>query len=138
MATFFDSTTSSDVDLLYAGVRDHDELVAVVDEAERQILQKYTIRTGVNTYRVELEGYDDVTPADSHASLKEELRQAVAKVASWRLRFYDDTGAFQSETLGDYEYDHGRGAGAFDTQWPSGWDEGLDQFYSEIDVWIHI
>ena len=138
MATFFDTDNRADVDLLYSEVRDHTELVRVVDGAERDILLKFQVRTAENTYEIYLEGYDDATPADSEATLKDALKYAVAKVAEHRLRFYDDKGVYESEKLVDYSYSRGAGAGPLDTDWPSGWDAELSEFYSEKKVWFHV
>lgn len=138
MATFFDTTSTLDLALLHSSVRAHADLNNVVDNVEREVLLNYTTRTGENTYEVELEGYDDDVPADSHATLKEALRQAIGKIVSHRLRLYDAKSHFQSEKLGDYSYSRGTDSGTLDVEWPVGWDVELNRLYRERDVWYHV
>ena len=138
MATFFDITSQDDVDLLHASVRKHTERDRVINAVEVEILNRFTIRTGVNAYRVELEGYDDTTPASSHATLKAALKRAIAAVASHRLRYYDRDPSLQIEELGDYKYDRGSGAGKLDVDWPASWDSELTRFYNERPPLFHI
>lgn len=138
MATFFDIESQTDVDLLHASVRMHTERDRVINAVETDVLNRFTIRTGVNTYRVELEGYNDTTPASSHANLKAALKRAIAAVASHRLRNYERDPSLQIEELGDYKYDRGTGAGKLDVSWPTGWDSELIRFYNERPPLFHI
>lgn len=139
MAYFLDVTDEGDLALVHAIARGHAELTTVVDEAERDVLLKYTVRTGTNTFEVKLEGYNDVDPAASHATLVACLKRAVAYVASHRLRNYDRTPGYQKERLDVYEYDRGSGgAAATSDRWPTGWDAELRQFFGETSLWFHI
>ena len=138
MATFFDTESQTDIDLLHSTVRLHTERDRVIDAAEIDVLNRFTIRTGVNAYRVELEGYDDSTPSASDSTVKAALKRAIAAVASHRLRFYDRDPSLQIEELGDYKYDRGSGAGKLDVMWPTGWDSELIRFYNERPPLFHI
>ena len=138
MAYFLDVTDDDDLALIHASVRGHEEMATTVDESERDILMKYTVRTGINTYEVQLEGYNDSDPASSNASLVESLKRIVARVASHRLRNYDRNPIYQKERLDVYEYDRGSGAGVASDKWPDGWDDELRKFFGETPMWFHI
>ena len=136
MATFFDTELTADVNLIHTRVRTDENLDTIVDTVERDVLLRFTIRTGVNTYRVELEGYDDTTPANSNAYLIEALRRTIGKVASHRLLHYDDDDSHMSESMADYSYS--RGGNKLDPDWPDSWESELSQFYAETERWIYI
>ena len=138
MAYFLDVTDDDDLALVHASVRGHAELGTTVEESERDVLLKYTVRTGTNTYEVQLEGYVDSDPASSHATLVAALKRAVARVTSHRLRNYDRNPLYQKERLDVYEYDRGSGAGSATDMWPPNWDDELRKFFGETPVWFHI
>lgn len=138
MAYFFNAADEDDLALLHSTVRRHAERDTTVEEAERDVLGEFTVRTGTNTYEVALEGYVDADPATSHATLKAALKRAIAKVVSYRLRGYDRNPGYQRERLDVYEYDRGSGSTRSSELWPTGWDRELRKFFSETQSWFHI
>jgi len=138
MATFLDIDTIEQRNLLHSKIRTHPEVSRVVDRVERDILNYYKYRTGLNTYDIALEGYDDTTPSASNAELIVALRDAVADVASYRLLNYSKNPNFQSERLEQYTYDRGTSAGEGNYDWPSGWNRVLNRFFSERAPWYAV
>tara|TARA_R110000868_G_scaffold176609_4_gene414487 strand:- start:1429 stop:1845 length:417 start_codon:yes stop_codon:yes gene_type:complete len=138
MAIFFDADLANDANMLHHTVRNHGEMSRVVDRAEIDILNRFSIRIGVNSYRVELEGYNDATPANSNALLMAAIKRSVADVASYRLRYLDRDSSLQKERLGDYEADRGTASGTLNVSWPESWDKELTGFYSERAPLFHV
>lgn len=125
MATFFDTASLSDLDMLHSSIRDHAELDNVVNDVEWKIIDHYTQRKGLNRanhadffryedgnapsneIQVRLVGYDQDIPADSEAALKAQLKRAIAKAASWVLRNYEVPQGVQSIRQGQRSVTYG-------------------------------
>lgn len=131
MATFFDVGNQFDLLLIPSAVRTDDMLEVMVDESERDILDKFSFRpNGVK--EVYLIGYNNVTPASTDADLKADLKRAIAQVAAHRLKHKNTDPSLTSESLGDYSYTRG-GADSpqrLDPLWPRGWGTRLKRLYT--------
>lgn len=141
-ATFFDISAQADLNLLHSSIRDHQELDNVVDKVEYEILDFYKQRPSVplrlqtgrenlystNDIQVRLIDYDNDTPANSEADLKEALKYTIAEVSSWVLRNYDnDQGGVQSIQQGKRSISYMGAAPSWD-RWPDGWRHYLKNF----------
>lgn len=149
MATFFDTTSDDDLDLLHESVRSHDELDNVVDKVEWEILNFYKQREGeawttysdffqyedgadpLNEILVRLVGYDQDTPEDSEADLKEVLKYTIADVVTWVLRNYDNPQGVSSIQQGKRSIDY-RGTVPDVKDWYNGWNNKLKNFDARI------
>lgn len=151
-ATFFDTNAQNDLDLLHSSVRSHNELDNVVEQVEWKILDHYKQRKGLgvannadffryesgsdpdNEIKVRLVGYDQDTPADSEDDLKEQLRRAIGKAASWVLRNYDNPQGAQSITQGKRSVSYGVTVPDWE-QFPSGITGLLKNFDARISAY---
>lgn len=144
MATFFDTSVQTDLNLLHSDVREHDEVDNVIDKVEWEILNHYKqrpsipirVRTGSENLKigpessdieVQLIGYDSDTPADSDDGLKEALKRAIAHVASWVLRNYDNAQGVSSITQGKRSITYA-GTVPDINDWPDGWGATLKNY----------
>jgi hypothetical protein len=152
MSTFFDVSDANDLNLLHADVRTNDELANVVEKVEWEILDAFSQRDrqGLTTVQaffeyekgrdpsdeilVRLVGYDEDTPADSEAGLKEALRRTIADIASYLMRSYDNDAGIQSVRQGQRSVSY---AGMIPTwtEWPSGWDRRLKNYDARIKAY---
>jgi len=141
MATFFDPDDIADFNLLHSDVRNHEQLNTVVDKVEYEVLDYYsqrpsiplTLRTGrenlytSNDISVRLIDYDQDTPADSPADLKDALRRTIADVTSWVLRNYDSSQGVGQITQGKRSITFVGSAPDW-RQWPEGWQRYLKNY----------
>lgn len=140
MADFFNTSNAEDLNLLHSTIRDHDEIEKVVDKVEWEVINHYKqrpqnrgrIRSGkenlgtVNTIEVMLIDFNEETPTDSPAGLKDALRRTIADVVSWILRNYSNDQAVKSKRQGQRSVTfHGVPDAR---QWPSGWSYRLKNY----------
>lgn len=140
-ATFFDTSDITDLNLLHSSIRSDEELDNVVEKVEYEILDFYSqrpsiplsLRTGrenlysTNEISVRLIGYDNDTPADSRADVKEGIKRAIAEVTSWVLRNYTTSQGASQITQGKRSITF-MGAAPDWRQWPDGWNKSLRNF----------
>jgi hypothetical protein len=147
MSIFFNIATDSA--LLHAQVRDNPELQNVVDQVEFEIIEAFKQRDmqRLTTYesffnyefgrdplqevKVRLVGYDEETPEDSDADLKELLKRTIAKVVSWVLRNYDNADKAQSIRQGQRSITYSGVVPSW-KDWYSGWDNMLHNYDARI------
>jgi len=141
MADFFDTSAQSDLDLLHSSIRNHSELDNVVDRVEHNVIDHYKQRKQVyhtvtgkeNLYgtsreiEVMLLGYDEQTPVDSDADLKEALKYTIADIVSYVLRTYDRQSGVESIQQGKRSITYRRAA-SDSRSWQDGWSLPLRNF----------
>lgn len=147
---FFDPSSQDDLQLLHEDIRQHSELVNVVSQVEWEIINSaFTQREGQNRgvwqdffeyengnnpnneLLVRLVGYDQDTPSNSEADLKEALRRTIARVVSWVLRDYSNPQNVSSISQGQRSVDYaGRVPDWQD--WPDDWDRLLHNYDARI------
>lgn len=150
MATFFDVNSESDLNLLHSSVRELVELANVVDSVEWELIDSYTQRDmqGIATYenffkyesgvapgselKVRLAGYNQATPADSDAGLKEALRRTIADIVSMILRNYNNEIGVSSQSQGNRSISYANGASISWRTWPTGWNRRLNNYDAKI------
>lgn len=112
-----------------------------MEKVEYEILDYYsqrpsvplTLRTGrenlytSNEISVRLIDYDQDTPEDSPADLKDALRRTIADVASWVLRNYDTSQGVGQITQGKRSITF-MGSAPDWRQWPDGWQRYLKNY----------
>lgn len=149
MAEFFDHSSSDDKALLHESIRDHNELENVVDLMEWKILDHYKQRKGLgiannadffrfedgsdpqNEIKVRLVGYDQDTPSNSEADLKEQLKYTIAKAVSWVLRNYDNPQGVESISQGQRSVSYAGVVPDWE-QFPAGIQSMLSNFDAKI------
>ena len=135
---FFDTT--QDLGLLDSDLRADPDLSVKAATVETEVLLRFTVDEGDSTtvdHVVYLKGYDDDTPADSNAILKDALKRAIARVLNHRLRNKTAATQVQRIKLADWEMERS-GDGVFDPRWPEAWDAELVRFFDERVPWYHI
>lgn len=149
MATFFDASNPSDLDLLHSSIRSDDELQNVVNSVEWEVLNAFSQRDleKIGTYeaffeyengrdpndeiKVRLVGYDKTTPADSDAGLKEALKRTIAEIVTWVIRNYNSTDGVKSITQGKRSITYIGDSPDFNS-FPMGWDRRLKNYDARI------
>lgn len=141
-AIFFDTSKEADLDLLHSSVRTDDELNNVVDQVEWEIINYYSQRPSVPLRQrsglenlesvppqieVRLIDYNQDTPADSDAKLKDALRRTIGDVASWVLRNYSVQQGAHSIRQGQRSVSFGSVVPSW-REWPSGWNGKLKNY----------
>lgn len=149
MATFFDITSQSDLNLLHSSVVNDDNLANVVDSVEWEIINAFSQRdmekVGTieaffeyefgrdpnDVIKVRLVGYDAETPANSDAGLKEVLKRTIADVASWVLRNYSNSNGVTSIKQGQRSISYSGHAPSYNN-FPTYWDMKLKNYDARI------
>jgi len=146
---FFDPNNADDVALLQSSVRTSAELDNMASRIEWEVIDAFKQRDmqGLGTYDaffkyesgsdpndeilVRLIGYDETTPDDSEAGLKEALRRTIADIISWALIDYNNNKNVTSLRQGNRAVTFGGMAPTYD-QFPSGWDRRLKNYDARI------
>lgn len=119
----------ADEALLHGDVRSHPEIYNVLERAERDVFRRYT-ENGV----VKLRGYDK-DPEKADDDLVVAVKDAVANLASYRLRAYDNDPGVESVRQGNrsvtYRFD------SLYNGYPRHWDSALIDF-DERTVLYHV
>lgn len=141
MAIFFDTGLQADLDLLHSSIRTDAEIDNVVDRVEYAVLDYYKQRPSIplrletgrenlystNEINVRLIDYDNDTPANSEADLKEALKYTIADIASWVLRNYSNPQGAQTIKQGQRSITRMQAATDW-TNWPDGWKRYLRNY----------
>jgi hypothetical protein len=120
-----------------------------VDKAEWEIIQAFSQRDmqGLTTFeaffyyesgvdprdviKVRLLGYDEETPSESEAGLKEVFRRTIADIASWALRSYNNSKGVQSIQQGQRSVTYQDVMPSFNS-FPQGWDRRFKNYDARI------
>jgi hypothetical protein len=152
VAAYFDKAEAFDLTLLHLDARAHDDLARVVDEAELEIIERFTreepsplaapddshkgiyeVLENEVWYTTYLWGYE---PAAADAAgfsatrsawtgFAKAMRLTVARVASHRIRHYDALYGVSAETHGRESWTY---AARRELAWPPDWDSLLRRY----------
>lgn len=149
MYLFFDTESQDDLNLLHADVRTHSELGNAVRDAQFEIIQAFSQRDmqGLTTYeaffkyefgvnprdhiKIRLYGYNEESPEDSDAGLKEVFKRSVANIVSWSLRNYSNPQQVSRIKQGQREVQYSGIVPGWQS-FPHGWDRLFKNYDARI------
>jgi hypothetical protein len=150
MATFFNTESAQDINLLHRDVRGSSELDNMADRVEYEVIQFYKQRDmqGIATYqdffryeagaspltgiKVRLVGYNEADPEQSTAELKEALRRTIADILSYQLRNYETSDGIASQSQGNRSITFASGRAITWRDFPHGWNLHLRNYDARI------